>query len=330
MSTYSRNETDLFDGYLRGNLSKREETQLSDWINSSGENYRKFKAYVGNEEFTQPISENTALAWDKLKKRIKPQVRQERIQKIGIPGWLKIAALLVLAVLSGFYANYLVQEIQHTTAFNEVIVPYGEKAQIRLSDGTNVFLNSGTTLKYPTTFSKKTRQVFLAGEAFFEVAKDKKTPFIVEAPRFNVKVTGTSFNLNSYKEDAVNSLTLHSGAVTILAGSQEFEIRSGERFSYNMESERSDIHVADLQKSFLWSEDIIVIEDLNLGEIRKILERKFDVRIEIAGEMYKKIRYTGQFKPHEELQEILNLIKETAPVKFSFEIDNTKRLITIK
>lgn len=330
MNANPRNETRLFEAYLRGNLSKQEESKLVDWINSSEKNYREFKSYIAKNQFSQPHSEETVRAWQKLKSKITRHPVQRGSREIIISSWMKIAAIVVIALLSGFFASQIVQKDHYSQALNEIIVPKGEKAQVILSDGTKVYLNAGTYFKYPAIFSKEKREVILTGEAFFDVAKDKSNPFIIETPKFDVKVTGTSFNLSTYEEDEVNSLTLHSGELTISRQGQEYKLRPGEKYRLNIQTRKSNIETVNLQRSLLWTEGVIVIDDLNLEEIRKLLERKFDVQIKIADEKYKKIRYSGQFKSHETMEGVLKLIRETSPVKFKYEINETKDMITIK
>lgn len=210
------------------------------------------------------------------------------------------------------------------------MVPYGEKAQVFLADGTEVFLNAGSHLKYPSSFTKKNRQVILSGEAFFDVKKDPDHPFIINAPYFDVKVLGTSFNMQAYEDDMSNSLTLHSGLVWINKNGREYKVHPGEKYIYNDESKISSINMADIGKSSRWKEGTVVIENLNLDEIQKVLERKFNVQIEIMNDKLKDIKYTGQFKPHENLEEILYMIIKTSPIKFKYEENNTRDMILIR
>ena len=330
MNTNFPDNKHLCEGYLKSSLSKSEELKLVDWINSSQTNYLEFKKFITENQFSQSHSEETILAWQRLKAKIALCPSQRRNTITMIPTWLKVAAIVIIALLSGFFVNQVIQKDYYAGVQNEIIVPNGEKTQIILSDGTKVYLNAGTHLKYPAVFSRKKREVTLIGEAFFDVTKDKSTPFIIKTLRFDVKVTGTSFNLKTYQEDLENCLTLYSGEVTIANANREYKIRPGEKYSFNTHSQEAIISITDLQKSILWRKGVIVIEDMNLDEIRKILEREFDVQIRIADEKLKKIRYTGQFKPHETLEEILVMIGETSPVKFKYEINQTKDMITIK
>ncbi len=329
MNTNPGTETTLFEGYLRGSLSKTEELQLIGWINSSGENYLAFKEYIAANQAGQPSSEDLLQAWHKLRAKIAFHPYPETNKTFTIPNWLKVAAIVIVALFTGFFADRIIQK-DYSGAMSEIIVPNGEKARVVLPDGTKVDLNAGTHFKYPSAFPKGSRKVVMTGEAFFDVTKDKTRPFLIETPAFGVKVTGTSFNLQTYRDDRKNSLTLHTGEVLITANGSVYRVQPGEQYVYDVQTGRSEISGTNLQKSILWKEGVIVIDDQTLEEIRKILERRFDVQIRIMNEKYKKIRYTGMFKSHETIERILGLIKETSPVKFNYEFNEAKNVITIK
>jgi|TARA_R110002050_G_scaffold300717_1_gene471808 transmembrane sensor len=330
MKINPQNQIRLFKGYLQGSLSQHEEISLVDWINSSDKNYQEFKEFVSQNQFAQVDSEEAVKSWRQLKEKISYRSKHKKSKRIFVPAWLKIAAIVVVALLSGFYVHLILDKNDFETFQNEVIVANGEKAQVILSDGTKVYLNSGTHFRYPSVFSRRKREVSLTGEAFFDVAANKSNPFVIETPTFDVKVLGTSFNVKTYLEDDGNTVTLHSGEVTILNEDKEYKIEPGEKYIFNTKTQQSEITKTSVEKSFLWKEGIIVIDDLNLEEICRVLERRFDVRIVIADDKYKEIRYSGQFKSHERLDEILNLIRETSPIKFNYTINGTKDEITIK
>ena len=330
MDTIPQDKINLFEGYLRGNLSNEREAELANWIKLSDNNYQIFKNYIGENQLAQPHSIETIQSWQKLRSKIIYHSSLSKSRRIINPFLLKIAAIVIIALLSGFFANQYFNEKQFSNVLNEVIIPNGKNAQIILSDGTKVDLNAGTHFKYPAVFSKKNRKVIMNGEAFFNVAKDKSHPFIIETPRFNVKVTGTAFNLNTYSEDEINSLTLHTGEVTILNNGHEFKVHPGEKYAMNTRTGKSRIEKADLNESGLWANGVVVIENANLEEICKILERRFDVQIRISNEKYKRITYKGEFKQNETLEDALNMIIETSPLKFSYELNKTKKEVTIK
>lgn len=329
MNPNPENLKTLFDGYLRGSLSKNEESKLADWIKSSVENYQTFKAYLSDIQFSQPTTEESNAAWMYLRNRIQPRAPR-KILMPALPQWAKIAALLIVGLLGGILANQYLRSEKYADAINQVIVPYGEKATLILSDGTVVYLNAGTQFSYPSQFSKNYREVSLSGEAFFDVTKNESHPFLIRAPHFNVKVTGTSFNLNTYQKDEENSLTLHSGEVFIENEGREFRVHPGEKYVFNTLSQESKINPTDLKKSFLWKDGFIVVDNLTLEEIRKLLERKFDVSIIIQSEELRKLRYSGQFKSNETLTDILEVIKKVSTKKFIYEINKTNKTVIVK
>ncbi len=322
----------LFSGYLQGSLSGDEESDLIAWVTSSEKNIKYFRKYVSENRYLPGCAAETNAAWERICPKLRPHARFNNAPGKGaiFPAWIKIAALIVFAFISGFLIHNINLGQDNGYALNEIIVPKGEKSQLVLSDGSKVFLNSGTCLRYPAAFNKTNRRVILSGEAFFEIKKDQAHPFLVETNKFSVKVTGTSFNLAAYGDDKESSLTLHSGIVTIDKNGMERKIKPGEKYILNNLSNRYKVVHADIKKSSVWRNDVIVIDDQSLDEIIKILERNFDVTIEIGDSNLKNIRYSGQFKPHETLGEILALIKGASPIKFKVIFNKSKDYVTIK
>ncbi|RIH63914.1 DUF4974 domain-containing protein [Mariniphaga sediminis] len=321
----------IFQQYLQGELSESKESQLVDWINSADDNLQVFKNYIAENEFTQRHTAETQKAWLRIRGKLHSESNTPRHKKISLPGWAKVAALVAIAFVSGIIINNVTHtKNEEAYVLNEIIVPGGEKSQVILSDGSRVFLNANTHFKYPSSFNRKEREVVLSGEAFFEIEKDASKPFVVETPGFDVRVTGTSFNLSAYTDDNINSITLHSGSVAIEKNGREYKISPGEKYVLNKKTNRYKIIQTDLANSSLWKDGVSVVENLDLREIQKILERRFNVKIEIADEQLKDIRYTGHFKPHETLDEILALIRDASPIKFNVEFNKTKDVVTIR
>ncbi len=320
---------ELMNGYLNGTLSQAEERELLAWVKESEDNLKVFKQFLADHQFSQSLGDETLQAWEKLKVKLASQPERKSSRVLQLPRWVRVAAIAVIALLAGFFVNQFLQSDMSALALNEIVVPNGEKAQVRLSDGTVVYLNAGTTFSYPAAFSQKQREVILVGEAFFEVSKDRSKPFIIETPDFDVRVTGTSFNLKTYPEDHENSLTLHSGSVEITQAGKNYQLKPGDQYTLNTETHQASVGKGNLAKSRLWNEGGIYLENLDLEEIARVLERKFDVELIIAKEELKVIRYNGQFKAHESLEEVLHVIQKTSPVKFDYELNETKDQITI-
>ena len=166
--------------------------------------------------------------------------------------------------------------------YNTITIPYGKRFELELSDGTIVHLNSGTTLKYPVRFiAGENRQVFLDGEAFFDVTKDKKHPFIVNADNLNIRVLGTHFNVSSYPEDHLTDVVLVEGSVGLYTANEKFDankntiLKPGYKGSFN----RKDNHIetkpviTDVYTS--WMEGRLTFKNMSFNDITKKLERHY-------------------------------------------------------
>ena len=203
--------------YLQGTLSGKEEANLVDWINLSEKNFSFFKQYISENQYSQHHSADTNAAWSRIQQKLHTQPNQGKLtkMKVAMANWFKVAAIITIAFIAGVLAKTVNLGVPNDYGYSEIIVPKGEKSHLILPDGSKVYLNSDSYLKYPAVFTKSERKVVLIGEAFFEIAKDQSHPFIVETKKFNVKVTGTSFNLLAYDNDLESSVTLHTGKVVI-------------------------------------------------------------------------------------------------------------------
>lgn len=170
--------------------------------------------------------------------------------------------------------------------YNTLTVPYGKRFDLLLSDGTQVTLNSGTSLKYPVQFLKtKNRQVFLDGEAFFSVAKDTENPFIVNTHELNVRVLGTKFNLSSYPEDQFVNTTLLEGSVAVYNKQDTFDssnaslLEPGFKAEWNKYNRQIVVEEADIAMHTDWLNGKIILRHVPFKNIVKKLERHYNVDI---------------------------------------------------
>lgn len=170
--------------------------------------------------------------------------------------------------------------------YNTLTVPYGKRFNLMLSDGTQVILNSGTSLKYPVQFLKLAdRQVFLDGEAFFTVAKDSASPFIVSSNELNIRVLGTKFNLSSYPEDQFINTTLIEGSVSVYNSRDTFNsseaslLEPGYKAEWNKYNKQILIEEADIAMHTDWLNGKIILRHVPFRNIVKKLERHYNVEI---------------------------------------------------
>lgn len=198
--------------------------------------------------------------------------------------------------------------------YNTLKVPYGKRFHIELADGSTVYMNSGSSLKYPVRFPKKgQREVKLTGEAFFDVAKDADRPFIVESENLKVNVLGTQFNMSAYAEDNATGVALVEGSVnlsttrtkadsTTLEPGQLGQYRKTEDGGLSVENVDTNIYTA-------WMDGGLVFRDMSFGNILKKLERHYDVTITNKDTTLAKEAFNANFGD-EDLDTVLNYFKE--------------------
>jgi ferric-dicitrate binding protein FerR (iron transport regulator) len=216
--------------------------------------------------------------------------------------------------------------------FNEINVPYGKKLKIELSDGSVVWLNAGSKFKFPQQFmaTEKNRTVYLRGEAFFEVAKDKKHPFIVNTGGIKVAVLGTKFNVSSYATNTAVATTLVEGSVALSSdagdGAKIF-LNPREQAQFDAKSHAFSKKVVDTEIYTAWIQDKFIISNLSFTEILRRLERMHDVEISNNANDLNKELFKGEFADVD-IKTILTTM--TMSVPFNFKIEGRKITITDK
>ncbi len=235
---------------------------------------------------------------------------------------LKVAAVLILGLITTTVLFYNKPEKQLYTAVIETITtPYGARTSFKLPDGSEVWLNSGSTISFPKQYDK-IRNVKLVGQAYFKVVKDGK-PFVVKTAYGNVEVMGTAFGVKAYTDDNFET-TLVEGSVNIrdrknqvanLKPGQQSVITPANEFSIN------DVNT-DLSTS--WREGKLIFVNEPFQNVAKALERWYNVKIELQGERLKKLGYTGTIEM-ETFVEVLELINTTTSIKYKFD-KNTRVL----
>lgn len=218
--------------------------------------------------------------------------------------------------------------------YNELHVPYGKKIQIGLSDGTTVHLNSGSLLKYPVKFIKgKNRDVYIKGEAFFEVAEDKEHPFTVHAGDVNVRVLGTNFNVSSYEEDTSVNTVLVSGHVRLYDSSSSydpntsFDIVPEEMGVWEKSEKQFSSAIVDTEIHTAWMSGKLIFRDMPFRVIRKKLERHYNVSIINRDEIFDENTFSAAFDI-ENIEEVLETFSRNFGIKY--EILNNEVIIQSK
>lgn len=205
------------------------------------------------------------------------------------------------------------------SAMNRLVVPYGKSTFLLLSDSTRVWVNSGTTLVYPSVFDPKERLVYVDGEVFIEVAKNEQVPFVVRTSQMDILVHGTSFNVSAYKNDDEQSVVLLTGSVsvkTVEAKTAE-TLKPDHQFSYNSVSGGSAIHEVDTSDYVSWRYGFLRFEDAHLSEVLKKMERYYNIQLDYDTDTMEKIIVSGKLNLKDAVEDVLDLIAITAPILYS-------------
>ena len=203
---------------------------------------------------------------------------------------------------------------------NVLRIPRGGEFTLQLADGTKVYLNSATELKYPVAFVGQDRRVYLRGEAYFEVAKDAEHPFIVITDDVQVKVFGTSFNVNTHSHDGIRTV-LVEGKVGIKGrvSDKEYVMKPNEMAFYNRTSHEMEVKEVNPDLYTLWRKGVLVFERESLENIMNTLSLWYDVDIFYTNEQLKELHFTGHVKRYEKIDNILRAIKSAVGVTFAVE-----------
>jgi hypothetical protein len=238
----------------------------------------------------------------------------------------------VVGVQQGNKLKYNINTSSNKIVYNELTVPYGKIFDLVLSDGTKVKLNAGTSLKYPVNFVKdKDREVFLlAGEAYFDVTKDEKHPFIVSSNEMNVRVLGTQFCISSYPEDENMNTVLVKGSVSLYKNYEGYSkstaqlLEPGQKASWNKSNRGIYVNEVDVSLYTAWIEGKLVFKDLPFKVIRKKLERKYNVSISNDNKLLDQNTFNATFDI-ETIEEVLEILDRNFGIKY--EIKENKIVI---
>ena len=212
--------------------------------------------------------------------------------------------------------------ITEAPVFNELVVPPSGEYIVELVDGTKIYLNSDSRLRYPTSFTgMNERRVFLEGEAYFEVSKDEEHPFIVRTERLDVMVLGTGFNVMAYKQDPRTEVTLVKGKVDVKSGKINEILTPSRQFVMNNENREYEVKTVNVATYVDWKDGVLNFDGMPLEELGDKLGRWYEVKFFFTKESLKRLKFSGAFKKYNEIGYILSLIEATTDVTFKINKD---------
>jgi ferric-dicitrate binding protein FerR (iron transport regulator) len=240
----------------------------------------------------------------------------------------KNASTLVLDSLAGIRIKktakgelvYEVLDVEknatNLNAFNTIETPRGSQYKIILPDGSNVWLNASSSLKYPVIFDGKKRNVELTGEAYFEVSKNKEMPFVVHTQTQDVQVLGTHFNINAYPDETETKTTLLEGKVLVSKGAESKMMKPGEQVvNFNQSRILELSTMADAAESIAWKNGLFLFNHNNLYSIMNQISRWYDIEVDYEGDFNKQY-YSGTISRFGKVTDVLKTMELTGSVKF--------------
>lgn len=302
----------LFKKYIDNTASADEQKVLNDWISTDEGLQQWFEEQLDNSPEAMD-NEKQAVLLEKIHEKTGVKVKPTFV----LPRWVKTAAAAVLILLTvGNVVLYLSDRKPAKAQYAEIGALSGQKASLTLPDGTRVTLNSESTLKYSTAYNQSERTVELAGEAFFEVAKNQKIPFMVKAGNLAVEAKGTAFNVKAYPDENYISTTLTEGIVEVKTPEEMIAMRPNERVEYDKSGNKlKKLTLTDATGSIGWLHDELSFENATLEEVVASFSRIYNVDIRFASESIKEQRFTGKIN-NNSLLSVLRIISLTSPIRF--------------
>ncbi|MDL2255970.1 FecR family protein [Parabacteroides sp. OttesenSCG-928-K15] len=238
---------------------------------------------------------------------------------------LRAAAILILPLLASWLTYTFIK--RDAPVVDKVLsavlqVPNGQMVSMVLPDSTLVWVNSASTLTYHNNFGTTDRTVELSGEAYFEVAKNKDLPFLVKTSEFDIKVTGTSFNVKAYPGDKLNTVTLISGSIDLITLGETYSLQANQQLVYN-KSEKNVVS-RDIPKAEFfshWTNNSMRYENERMEHVGMDIERLFNVKVTYSNEKIKNYLFTGTIK-NVNLVDFLETICLVAPFRYEISKGN--------
>lgn len=304
--------------YLSNRFSLETEEKIQKWIIKNKDTEEKEKASLTHWNELKVKAETDILpALERVNRRIGYSKKRQLsfFQKVG-----RVAAVLLpLCIIAGGYLYYS----SIANSLIEVSVAYGDKKHLVLPDSSEIWLNAGSSLKYPKSFAGKERLVYLDGEAYFTVKKNSTKPFIVKASQVSVKVLGTRFNMKAYPDDERITTTLASGKVEVNTPSQNPKIlKPNEQLSYNKKTSHITITTIPASDTDSWVTGKLIFTNASLAEIQQTLERRYNVAIQNRTSFPETTRYTVRFLQNEDLEQVLNVLGDI--IGFGYRKNDTR------
>lgn len=329
----NKNKEKKFDGiewrlitnYVSGEISEKEKILVEEWIKAEPERKSQIEnlIQIWNARTEEGDEEITELAWTDLEKRLSYYDEKKRnyvltFFKNSYPAKVAAAVLILLTgylllIQFNIFNNNSITEL----TWNEKRTEPGQKSILTLFDGSRITLNAGSTLKYPKQFGTDVREVFLEGEAYFEVKRNESRPFIVRSENISTTVLGTQFNVKAFPNESNISVSLVEGKVSVnkLNDPDQITLKPAQQFIYNKNDKSQLVTEFDLHQVIGWKNDLFKFENEKLENVIAVLERAYGVKIEIKNKTVLEKRITTQFN-QDSFWTMIKVLKEVTGLNY--------------
>lgn len=309
----------LLDRFLKGGTSPEEEKDLLDWFRKTAPEetlYAYYRSYWDNAHGKSIPVDVQGRMFHQIKLQMKEmEQKRKNIRKLRLWWASTAAAVVALCVSIGISVHYFRQVNQMSQQTFVVSAEKGQRSNVVLPDGTKVWLNSDTEIKYSGEYGKKDRQISLSGEAYFEVAKDPKHRFIVQAGEMQVEALGTAFNVKAYEEDDELTASLFEGKVKTSVAGRTLLLDPDQSVSYNRIKHSFVKLNGNTNYDRMWRNQELVFRGESLEEVAIMLDRLYNVKVEFQTDDIKHYRFSGVIK-NNSLENVFELISLTAPIRY--------------
>jgi len=299
----------IIQDYFDGITPKSYENRIRQWLGSKANSAEKDSVLKEIWDHIEVEDTNTQKALAKFQSNRREYEWKRRHCEVAkkILKWAAVLALPVLCVAFTWLYSGKYYERKQLVEFH---VPEGKIDSLMLSDGTKMIVNSGTTVLYPQQFNKHTgsRDVFLMGEAHFNVAKDKKHPFIVHSGKLNIQVLGTHFNVKAYTNEKLITTTLEEGKVKLFDDNYTEMMRPNEQIVYSREDGRMSKNVVSVGDFNEWTSGNLTFNDESLSKVLTEIGLRYDVKFVVSASVDRHQKFTMNFKRDETIHDVLNVL----------------------
>ena len=322
--------------HLTGAGDSKLEEEINEWKQSTKRNQNVFKVLeeVWNHNPFQTYDSSSI--YRKFRIRVNQYEKASRTRSFIYYGLRISAIVIVLFSISILVQKFIIPESKIQICYNEIFVPKGNRTSIVLPDSSKVWIANGTNLRYPYQFSKTTRELYLSGEAYFEVTHNEKKPFIVNIGKNRIEVLGTKFSVSAYPDDDIVKADLISGKIQFDIHSdgtadqfKSFIVKPGHSFAYNKAVKA--ITDSEIQDGFYdyWLKGVYTFKNESLASLAKKVARIYNIEMVFEDEFLKNKCYNGSLSVNDNIYNFIEAVKQTSVEPIAYRLEMNKLYIKL-